>query len=140
MVFSRFAGGSELAKPAYCQDKSADSRPFGSLVGGVFPAIRPEGLYQRSNVTLDHACNHALTAVGLKLACSEGLGEAADDDGIEALEVLGRVKGLEVGVGGSIDGSKVGDPVIPNSSFLLSVEGMFRERRVAAARCSQPRN
>jgi hypothetical protein len=56
---------------------------------------------------------------GLKLACSKGLGKAADDDGFETLEGRRGVEGLEVRVVGAVGGPKVGDPPIPDPSLLL---------------------
>jgi hypothetical protein len=53
------------------------------------------------------------------LACSKGLGEAADDDRLEALFGFRGVEGLEEGVVSAVDGAEVGDPAIPHPSLLL---------------------
>ena len=79
----------------------------------------PEDLNQRSNVVFDRPCNHALTASGLKLACSKGLGESTDDGRLESLEFFCGVEGIEEWVIGFVGDSEVGDPAVPDQSLLL---------------------
>ncbi len=71
------------------------------------------------------------------MACSKGLGETAEDNGLEALEAGASVERIEERDVGAVDGAEACDPAIPDQRWLL-VGGGHGSDDAGSSRKMQP--